>query len=187
MENRTTETASLTYSTAASDDVPAEARLRQYEVIIEMTTQIFTAQRLTDRLLLALEALTTGLGFQRAAIALIDDRRSALRMRAATGFEDDEAVEALEIPLDSSGLQISIIHEGRPAWIRRDADDASRAFLKQLGCPTDVLALPLFGSYEPADGFERGAVARGPRHTQKYWSPEPAACIGALYVGADKD
>jgi PAS domain S-box-containing protein len=186
MENRTTETASLTYSTAASGDVPAEARLRQYEVIIEMTTQIFTAQRLTDRLLLALEALTTGLGFQRAAIALIDERRSALRIRAAAGFEDDEAVESLEIPLDSSGPQISIIHEGKPMWIRPDGDDAGRSFLYQLGCSTDMLAVPLFGSYEPAETLERG-VARSPRQTQKYWSPEPAACIGAVYVSTDQN
>jgi PAS domain S-box-containing protein len=185
MENRTTETASLTYSTTATGELTAEARLRQYEVLIEMTTQIFTAQRLTDRLLLALEALTTGLGFQRAAIALIDERRSALRIRAAAGFEDDEAVESLEIPLDSSGPQISIVHEGRPAWIRTDADDAGSAFLKQLRCAQDVLVLPLFGTYEPAETLEHG-VARSPRQTQKYWSPEPAACIGAIYVGAEE-
>src|SRR3954469_8765651 len=114
MENRPTKTASLSFSTAASSDIPAELRLRQYEVIIEMTTQIFTAQRLTDRLLLALEALTTGLGFQQAAIALIDERRGTLRIRAAAGFASDEAVERIEMPLDSSGPQISIIHEGRP-------------------------------------------------------------------------
>lgn len=184
MENRPTETASLTYSTAASGDIPAEMRLRQYEVIIEMTTQIFTAQRLTDRLLLALEALTTGLGFQRAAIALIDERRGFLRMRAAAGFDNDEAVEAMEIALDSSGPQVSIIHEGRPVWIRSDGDEAARAFLKQLGCPTDILAIPLFGSYEPAEALDR-ELARSPRHTHKYWSPEPAACVGAVYIGAE--
>lgn len=184
MENRPTETASLTYSTAASSDIPAEIRLRQYEVIIEMTTQIFTAQRLTDRLLLALEALTTGLGFQRAAIALIDERHSLLRMRAAAGFEDDEALESLEIPLDSSGAQVSIIHEGRPAWILSNSDESARSFLKQLGCPTDILAIPLFGSYEPAETLDR-ELARSPRQTQKYWAPEPAACIGAVYVGAE--
>ncbi|HEY0321364.1 MAG TPA: ATP-binding protein [Pyrinomonadaceae bacterium] len=185
MENRPTKTASLSFSTAASSDIPAELRLRQYEVIIEMTTQIFTAQRLTDRLLLALEALTTGLGFQRAAIALIDERRSALRVRAAAGFTNDEAVESLEMPLDSSGPQVNIIHEGKPAWIHHNGDDSGRAFLNQLGCSTDVLAIPLFGSYEPADGLERG-VSHGPRHTQKYWSPEPAACIGAIYIGTDQ-
>src|SRR5207253_6319122 len=48
------------------------------------------------------------------------------------------------------------------------------------------LAIPLFGNYEPAERLERG-VARSPRHTQKYWSPEPAACIGAIYVGADRN
>jgi PAS domain S-box-containing protein len=186
MENSPTEIAPLTYSTAASSDIPAEVRLHQYEVIIEMTTQIFTAQRLTDRLLLALEALTTGLGFQRAAIALIDERRSVLRIRAATGFEDDEAVESIEMPLDASGPQVSIIHEGRANWIRPEGDDAARSFLYQLGYPGDILALPLFGSYEPAEAIEHG-VARGPRHTQKYWSPEPTACIGAVYVGASKD
>ncbi|HEX8747185.1 MAG TPA: ATP-binding protein [Pyrinomonadaceae bacterium] len=185
MENRPTEQAPLTYSTTASGDIPAEVRLRQYEVIIEMTTQIFTAQRLTDRLLLSLEALTTGLGFQRVAIALIDERHGSLRMRAVAGFDDDEAVEALEMPLDSSGPEVSIIHEGRPAWIRMDGDDAARAFLNRLGSPTEILAFPLFGTYEPAEGLERD-VARGPRNTQKYWSPEPAACIGAVYIGVEQ-
>jgi PAS domain S-box-containing protein len=186
MENRPTESASFTLSTAATGDIPAEVRLRQYEVIIEMTTQILTAQRLTDRLLLALEALTTGLGFQRAAIALIDERHAALRVRAAAGFIDDEAVEGLEMPLDSSGPQISIIHEGRPVWIHPEGDEAGAAFLKQLGCPTEVLALPLFGSYEPSASLERG-FARSPRHTQKYWSPEPSACVGAIYIGTDRN
>ena len=185
MENRPTETASLTFSTAASSDIPAELRIRQYEVIIEMTTQLFTAQKLTDRLLLALEALTTGLGFQRAAIALIDERRGTLRMRAAAGFDDDEAVEALEMPLDSGTPQVSIIHGGRPVWIRQQGEDAGTDFLKRLGCPADVLAVPLFGTYELSGTPERG-MARSPRHTQKYWSPEPVACIGAIYVGADQ-
>jgi PAS domain S-box-containing protein len=163
----------------------AEARLRQYEVIVEMTTQIFTAQRLTDRLLLALEALTTGLGFQQVAIALIDERRGALRVRAAAGFADDEAVERIEMPLDSSGTQISIIHDGRPAWIHPQGDETGAEFLKRLECSTDVLAIPLFGTYETAESPEH-EVARSPRHTQKYWSPEPAACIGAIYVGANQ-
>jgi PAS domain S-box-containing protein len=186
MENRPTETASLTFSTGAASDIPAEVRLRQYEVIIEMTTQVLTAQRLTDRLLLALEALTTGLGFQRAAIALIDERRGTLHIRAAAGFTDDEAVELIEMPLDSSGPQVSIIHEGRPAWIHPQGDETGADFLKRLDCSTDVLAIPLFGNYETADSPER-EVARSPRHTQKYWSPEPAACIGAVYVAADQN
>lgn len=186
MESRPTKTAPLTISTAASSDIPAELRLRQYEVIIEMTTQIFMAQRLTDRLLLALEALTTGLGFQRAAIALMDERGGALRIRAAAGFNDDEAVERIEIPLDSSGPQISIVHEGRPVWIHLQGDESGADFLKRLECSTDILAIPLFGNYELAETLERG-VARSPRHTQKYWSPEPAACIGAIYVGADQN
>ena len=185
MENRPTETSSLTFSTAASSDIPAELRLRQYEVIIEMTTQIFTAQRLTDRLLLALEALTTGLGFQHAAIALIDERSGNLRIRSAVGFDDDEAVERIELPLDSSGPQVSIIHEGRPVWIRPEGDDAGAAFLKQLGYNGEILAVPMFGTYEPSGALEPG-VARGPRHTQKYWSPEPTACIGAIYVAAEQ-
>jgi PAS domain S-box-containing protein len=185
MENRPTETASLTLLTTASGDIPAELRLRQYEVIIEMTTQIFTAQRLRDRLLLSLEALTTGLGFQRAAIALIDERRGTLRIRAAAGFSDDDAIERIEMPLDSSGPQVSIIHEGRPVWIHPQGDDSGAEFLKRLECSTDMLAIPLFGNYEAAEKPER-EVARSPRHTQKYWSPEPAACIGAVYVGADE-
>lgn len=186
MENRPTETAPLTFSTAATSDIPAEVRLRQYEVIVEMTTQILTAQRLTDRLLLSLEALTTGLGFQRAAIALIDERRGTLRIRAAAGFAEDEAVERIEMPLDSSGPQVSIIHEGKPVWIQPQGDDSGTDFLKRLECPTDILAIPLFGNYEPLETPER-EVARSPRHTQKYWSPEPSACIGAIYVGADRN
>jgi PAS domain S-box-containing protein len=186
MENRPTESASLTLSTASTGDIPAELRLRQYEVIIEMTTQILTAQRLTDRLLLALEALTTGLGFQQVAIALIDERRSTLRIRAAAGFGDDQAVEGIEMPLDASGPQVSIIHEGRPIWIHPQGDESGADFLRRLGCSTDVLAIPLFGNYEPSETPER-EVARSPRYTQKYWSPEPAACIGAIYVGADRN
>ncbi|HEV7842168.1 MAG TPA: PAS domain S-box protein, partial [Pyrinomonadaceae bacterium] len=79
-----------------------------------------------------------------------------------------------------------IIHEGRHAWIHPQGDETGADFLKRLECSTDVLAIPLFGNYETADSPER-EVARSPRHTQKYWSPEPAACIGAIYVAADQN
>ena len=184
MENRPTGTVSLTLPPAVPDTMPAELRLRQFELLTEMTTQMLTAQKLADRLLLGLEALTTGLGYQQAAIALIDERNATLRIQVAAGFDDDMAVEQVEMPLDMNAPQVSIVHEGRPFWIRADGDEAAVSFLKRLGSKTDILALPLFGIYDLGKNLVR-EVARSPRYAEKYWAPEPAVCLGALYVGAD--
>src|SRR5919199_1316089 len=100
MENRPEAPAHFTTS-ALSEADPVDVRLHHYDLLIDTTTQMLATPKLDERLLLALEAITTGLGFPHAAIALIDERYAILRMRAALGFEDDKEVARIEVPLDS--------------------------------------------------------------------------------------
>src|SRR5688500_12965397 len=179
MDNRLTET-------AARPDAFAEGAsggslpLHHYEFLFEMTTQLLAAQKLEEQMSLVLDTVTTGLGYPQAALALIDKHHGLLRMRMAAGFDDDEGVGALELPLDSNAPQVRVVHDGRPAWIEREGDEAN-AFLEQTGSRADVLALPLFGGQPSAAA--PGSFARRPYDEERYWMPQ-ALCMGALYVGA---
>ncbi len=185
MENRLTETVPQKDALPGSDG--ARAPERQYELLFEMTTQLLAAQTVDERLLLTLDAVTTNLGYPHAAVALIDKRSAALRMHLAVGFEDDACLTGLELPLDSSGPHVAVVHNGHPAWItRRTGEPASISFLDMLGChDTDILALPLFGGQMPKDRTT-GELARRPYDDERYWMPE-AMCMGALFVGARED
>ena len=158
-------------------------RSRQNDIIFEMTTQLLATQSLEEGLLLALDTVTADLGYSCAAIALIDNRNATLRMKMAVGFEDNTAIEAIEMPLDSGALSVSIVHDGRPAWIKRQSNGAASLFAPDM-MQTDLLALPLFGGQGLSEKTE-GEYARRSVADSKYWMPE-AMCLGALYVGADE-
>src|ERR1044072_4833951 len=119
----------------------ADVRTRQHDLIFEMTTQLLATQSLEEGLLLALDTVTEDLGYPCAAIALIDNRNATLRMRMAVGFEDNAAIEAIEMPLDSGALSVSIVHDGRPAWIKRSSNGA-QSLLAPDTITTGLLALP---------------------------------------------
>jgi nitrogen-specific signal transduction histidine kinase len=163
-----------------------QRRLRQFEGVFDLTTQMLATPNVDERLLLSLEAVTSGLGYDQAAIALIDERTSSLRMRVAIGCKDDGAVERLEMPLDSGSPQVAIVYEGRPVWLSRQGDNNSESFLAELGCQHDVLALPLFGGQRLSKNLNRN-LARSPRMADKHWGPEPVTCLGVLYIGAKRD
>ncbi len=185
MQHQTSKSA-LVISQTLREESAAEQRLRQYEAIFELSTQMMATLKVDERILLALEAATTGLGFKQAAIALIDEKRGSLRMRAANGFANDDDVERVEMPLDSSGPHVSIVYEGQPVWISAPDDDSSAAFVNLLCCATDILAIPLFGGHRSSKKLERD-LAHSPRFSDKHWEPEPASCLGVLYLGTERE
>ena len=168
---------------ALAQSASADVRTRQNDIIFEMTTQLLATQSLEEGLLLALDTVTADLGYSCAAIALIDNRNATLRMKMAVGFEDNAAIEAIEMPLDSGALSVSIVHDGRPAWIKRQSNGAASLLAPDM-MQTDLLALPLFGGQGLSEKAE-GEYARRSAGDSKYWMPE-AMCVGALYVGADE-
>ncbi|HEX8148689.1 MAG TPA: ATP-binding protein [Pyrinomonadaceae bacterium] len=160
--------------------------LHQYELLFEMTTQLLAAQSLDEQTSLVLDTLTAGLGYASAALALVERPRGVLRVRGAAGFADDEALAGLELPLDSNAPHVRVVHDGRPAWLGRD--DESAEFLRQVGSPTDLLALPLFGGQLHAEPRAAGDTT-GPLRadgTERFWLPQSLS-TGALYVGARRD
>jgi PAS domain S-box-containing protein len=160
--------------------------LRQYDVFVETTTQMLATPRLNERLLLALEGIANIFGHRQAAIAIINERDAELRIRAAVGFEGDHPARA-EMPLDSSAACVRVIHDGVPLWISTKEDVASRTLFDKMHWEQDVLALPLFGISEisPKTGRDSGSSRRLPGHS--YWSFDPGARLGILYVGANRD
>ncbi len=185
MQQRKTEAAVGVHQTIREESV-TERHLRQYENIFELTTQMLATHKVDERILLALEAVTSGLGYSQAAIALIDEKKASLRMRAAIGFYEDDASEHLEMLLDSSAPHVAIVYDGRPTWVSAQTDETSAAFLKQLACPTDLLAIPLFGGQRSSKKLERD-LAHSPRLSDKHWEPEPVSCLGVLYLGATRE
>jgi PAS domain S-box-containing protein len=173
----------LAFRTAPSLSEPERPsqRARQYDVFIETTTQMLATPKLQERLLLALEAISTNFGHRQAAIAIIDEREAELRIRAAVGFEGDPSSKGVEMPLDSSGACVRVIHDAQPLWISMEEDDASRSLFGNMSWQTDVLAVPLFGISEINS---RPGAARA---NNQYWTFEPGARMGVLYVGANRE
>src|ERR1044072_2331678 len=122
MENRLAQDQTTHAAAPAAGEDGGES-LRRYEFLFEMTTQ-----HLEEQISLVLDAVTAGLGYAGAAIALIDKRGGTLRVRGAEGFASDPARVGLELPLDSNAPHVRVVHDGRPTWITRD-DDEGRAFL----------------------------------------------------------
>src|SRR5215210_7206316 len=96
---------------------------RQYEFLFEMTTQLLAAPKLDEQLSLVLDAVTAGLGYAQAAVAVMDNRRGVLRVRQAVGFADEDALTRLEFSLDSNEPHVRVVHEGSPTWITREGGD----------------------------------------------------------------
>src|SRR4051812_41316923 len=164
----------------------ADERESRHEFLFEMTTQLLAAQHLEEQISLVLDAVTAGLGFAGAAIALIDKRGGALRVRGAEGFAADAVRAGLELPLDSNAPHVRVVHDGRPTWITRDSEDAEgRAFLQHIGSPTDLLALPLFGGQLPPEKHASDITLR-PGEEETPWPPT-ALCMGALYVTMSRE
>ncbi len=160
-----------------------ELSIRHHEMMFHMTNQMLATDSLQERTSLALDTITAGLGYHKAAIALIDEGSPTLRVRMAVGFPDNSAIERLEMPLELASPAVSVVFDGRPGWIRQASDEIS-PFVGQLSNEEDVLVLPLFGWTAPEK--PESAFARKQLGASKYWEPE-SMCLGALYVGADRD
>src|SRR5678815_3494206 len=160
--------------------------LRQYDVFIETTTQMLATPKLHERLLLALEAIANVFGHQQSAIATINDREAALRIRAAVGFDGDPAGTRVEMPLDSTAACVRVLHDAHPLWISFAEDEASRSLFEKMTWHQDVLALPLFGIPEVSPKTGRD-TATSPHLADHYWTFEPGSRLGVLYVGATRD
>jgi PAS domain S-box-containing protein len=160
--------------------------LRQYDVFIETTTQMLATPKLQERLLLALEAIATLFGYHQAAIATINEREGALRIRAAVGFDKDPTSSRIEMPLDSTAACVRVLHDAHPLWIKLRDDDSSRALFDGLNWQQDVLALPLFGIPEVSPKTGRD-TATSPNLADHYWSFESGSRLGVLYIGASQE
>ena len=176
--------AELAFRTAPSLSEPERPspRARQYDVFIETTTQMLATPKLQERLLLALEAISTNFGHRQAAIAIINERDAELLIRAAIGFEGDPSTTTrAEMPLDSSAACVRVIHDAQPLWISMEEDEASRILFGNMPWQSDVLAIPLFGISEIPSRAGAG------RPNNQYWAFEPGARMGVLYVGANRE
>jgi PAS domain S-box-containing protein len=161
-----------------SDSERISPHLRQYDVFIETTTQMLATPKLHERLLLALEAISNSFGHRQAAIAIINERDAELRVRAAIGFDVDST--RVDMPLDSSAACVRVIHDAQPLWISIQDDESSRSLFGTMQWQDEVLAVPLFGISEiPAK--------HGRDRRSQYWTFEPGARLGVLYLGANRD
>src|SRR5215207_3397885 len=164
---------------SVSESERVEPYLRKYDAFLETTTQMLATPKLNERLLLALEAVESIFGHRQAAIAIISERDAELRVRAAVGFHGEST--RVDMPLDSSAACVRVIHDAQPLWISIQEDQASRTLFGGMHWDEDVLALPLFGISEISrTGRDAGSGSQVPH----YWTFDPGARLGVLYVGA---
>jgi PAS domain S-box-containing protein len=178
--------AELTIRTAPtiSESERVDPYLRLYDAFLETTTQMLATPKLNERLQLALEGVETIFGYRQAAIAIINERDAELRIRVAIGFDQDAS--RAEMPIDSSAACVRVIHDATPTWISIQEDEASRALFDKMHWEQDVLAMPLFGISEI--GPKSGRDSRsGERIQANYWTFDPGARLGVLYVGATEN
>ena len=173
----------LTIRAAPSIAEASRLKQRPFDVFIETTTQMLATPRLQERLILALEAIVHSFGCQQAVIALINEREAELRVRAGLGFDEDQGITKLEMPLDSSAACVRVIHDAQPVWIDLDEDESSRHLFGDMKWRYDVLALPLFGISElpPKTGRDPS------RLPSQYWTFERGSRLGVLYVGTERE
>ncbi|HET9710684.1 MAG TPA: ATP-binding protein, partial [Pyrinomonadaceae bacterium] len=82
---------------------------------------------------------------------------------------------------DSSAACVRVIHDAQPLWIPMQEDESSCSLFGDMQWHDDILAVPLFGISEiPAK------PGRDSRRNQ-YWTFEPGARLGVLYVGANRE
>jgi PAS domain S-box-containing protein len=174
--------AEFTFRTAPSmsESERLHPYLRQYDTLIETTTQMLATPKLNERLLLALEGVQSIFGHRQAAIAIINERDAELRVRAALGFNGEST--SVDMPIDSSAACVRVIHDAVPLWIPMQEDEASRRMFDQMTWHQDVLALPLFGISE----ISPKKIA-GSRLPSQYWTFDPGSRLGVLYIGATKN
>src|SRR5262245_3599 len=170
-----------------------QERVRQYEVIVNMITQMVAMDSLDQQLSLVLDTLTAGLGYRSAAVAFADEINSSLDIRKAVGFKDNAAAAALRIPLDSGLPHLEAIHKGRSVLIAPGRTDLEDGFLDQIGAPGGLVAFPLFAGPLLAES-EPGAPKKGEMPAasgarsldgQKTW--RPPASYAVLYVGVPQE
>ena len=173
----------LTLRAAPSIGEASRLKQRPFDVFIETTTQMLATPRLQERLILALEAIVHHFGCQQAAIALINEREAELRFRAALGFDEDQGISKIEMPLDSGAACVRVIHDAQALWIDLDQDESSRQLLGNMDWRHHVLALPLFGISElpPKTGRDTS------RRPSQYWTFERGSRLGVLYVGTERE
>src|SRR5262249_40953155 len=171
-----------------------QEQVRQYQVIINMITQMLAMDSLDQQLSLVLDTITAGLGYQSAAVAFADETHSSLNVRKSVGFRDNAGSSALRIPFDSGLRHLESIHQGRSARISRGLDDLEDQFLDQISATGDLLAFPLFGGpllteTEPSEPghaeLQRVLGFRG-LDSQKTWTPTSAS-YAVLYVGTSPE
>ena len=165
-------------------ELMTELFYRQYDILFRLTTQMLATRNLDDRLSLVLDAVTSDLGYSHAAIALIDGETQVFRLRMALGFPNDEAISNRIVP-GNLGTPFGVNSlGGRPAWIQRASGNADRAFLDEIGCDADMLALPLFGGQWLSESSERDFGVH-------WWETESqvgaSRCIGMLYVACQRN
>ena len=178
--------ADLALRTAPSiaDSERVDPYLRLYDAFLETTTQMLATPKLNERLLLALEGIHSIFGLTQAAIAIINERDAELRIRAAVGFNGEPT--RVEMPIDSSAACVRVIHDAVPLWISIEDDEGSRTLFDKMRWHQDILALPLFGISEigPKTARDVHTDSRPPAH---YWTFDPGARLGVLYVGATEN
>jgi PAS domain S-box-containing protein len=156
----------------------ADLFYRQYDILYRLTTQMLATRSLDDKLSLVLDAVTSELSYAHAALGLIDQDSSEIRIRMALGFPNDDSLSGLLVPAKLGSPVGSIGLAGRPVWIRRSNGNAETHFLDTIGAASDLLALPLLGGRWLAESTE---VSRKP-WIEPDLAEDNSRCIGMLYV-----
>lgn len=141
------------------DNEPSNLQV-QLEIVQEITALLASKATLTDVFIKALEGIHRGVGFERAALILLNRDRSAYSARAAAGSETGALREFFQLPIDpDQDLFSKVLMEGNELLI----SDSSAA-------PWAVLLPHGFQEHVGAPSFMIGALRHGSRPIGLYYA-----------------
>jgi signal transduction histidine kinase len=145
----------------------SEKRLRELELLYEISSSMHTLN-LNEILHLILEAVTKGIGFDRARLYVVDDVNHVLRLKMSVGLKQEEIYD-VTLPLDKEKSIVARSFIERTPYVIQDArkDPRVNTDIVKLFNITSFAAVPLL-----ARDKVKGVVSADNLYTDRIISAE---------------
>ncbi len=110
---------------------------------------------LHDEVMRAMHAMHTELGLQRVAFALLNPRRTELKVRFVRGADDSDPIRQGALPANGKSLFNILLQKPQAVWVRPENAEKYRPYLPPATWidPSEFVAVSLFVDHKPIGLF----------------------------------